>query len=193
MMKFLVAISLLAAVFSLTEAQNPCDMNAQIAFVLSLEDPESCGANLARVEPPVPNTPESRANLTAALDVICNEECAGAVSDWLLGPECSTDPNSTFINYFAGRSLEIFCQPVENADISRCRFTLDVMNESLVSDDLFSCSQFANTSMCPSTCASALQSLSQGIGCCYQSIFNNTMILAGLVQNMAIDRIGEAF
>lgn len=185
---YLLCISIqffLSALYLVTaqeNAMNPCDRTGQIIFISGLENGQECNTNFG----PAQIMPSTPAGMTA-LDDICTTDCAGAVADWLQGPQCNTsNMNFNLENVFDGRFLELWCQPVEDADISRCRFALDLIDPTLVNNsDIFSCLEFTGNE-CPGNCAAGLNLLANGIGCCYQSIYNTTDILRALVAIMGI-------
>ena len=173
MLKLAVSILVLFLAGAIGQTtENPCNEAALIGFVVGLGDLQ-CGLDFQALQtPPVP---------MAALDGICTAECAGAVVDYLRAPPCSNTGNEsiTLANEITARFLELFCQPVENADISRCIYALDatIFNNS----DILTCLAFSpQMPVCSPTCTTALQRVSDGIGCCYQSIYNNSLILESL-------------
>lgn len=139
-------------------------------FVAGLNDVQ-CGLGFLAAN----NTPTGTAGL-AALDTICTANCAGAVSNYVLGPPCNSPLQSG--------ALRFWCLPVENANITRCRFALDLIDPTIFNNtDVISCLWAMPEAMppsCPSTCAAGLSRIAQGIGCCFQSIWNNTMYIQAL-------------
>ncbi len=181
-------LSILAALCLATvRGQNPCDRAAQTSFVLGLNGGLTCGLNFQAAEA-TPTTPEEEMALDNALNGICTAECAGAVASWFLGSPCSdTDVNSTLENYSAALFLQLWCQPADNAAISRCRFALDAIDVSVINNtDIESCAAFATMQVCLPTCTSGLQRLSSELGCCYQGIYNNSQVLGALSAMMSI-------
>lgn len=179
---FLTALCLATAQ---EDATNPCDRAAQIEFISSLENGRDCGRNFGAAQ----FMPSS----VAALDNLCTTDCAGAIADYLRGPQCtsSSNPNFNLENVGNARFLEIWCQPVDDAVISRCRFALDQIDPTLITNtDIFSCLEFAG-SECPGNCTAGLNRLADGIGCCYQSIYNSTDILGALF--MGITELFDLF
>ena len=63
---------------------------------------------------------------------------------------------------------------------THCRYAVaDILDGTLL-DQLFSCYNITPNSSCPSDCKNGLLILKALIGCCYQSIYNNTLYFTEL-------------
>ena len=106
-----------------------------------------------------------------ALDTICTTSCAGALVEYLERPTSCNDSGTA-------DSIKIWCQPADGGSIPRCRFAFDQVDPTVLNNDnLGTCAAFAFTRICPSTCATALRNISTIMGCCYQNIYNNSLVL----------------
>lgn len=173
----LVAVISLLAALSPTLAQEieECDREG---FVLGLGLP--CALNFLAAN----STPTTEAGMQA-LDVICTAECAGATAAYLAAPPCN--------NTLEAFGLGIWCCPVENAAISRCRYALPELLDPTILLNAGACAAFAvDPSTCPANCSSALTDLSEEIGCCFQKLFNvsaEEIQLAGIIDQNAANLI----
>lgn len=108
----------------------------------------------------------------SALNEVCCESCAGAYADWLR-VECA-DP-------FAARMVEGMCIFTANTASAgpRCRFAFPDAVADLRGSfaRVFSCVVGESPGTCPIGCKSAMTALIDDIGCCYPSLYNNTMFL----------------
>lgn len=171
------AAFLLVLFVAAVQGQNPCDEAGVMSYV-SMNLDIACSLSLFSSRP-TPTTPAQM----AALDASCSTTCAGALANYFRGPPCSTTGN---VNYTATNALgatifELFCQPVQGADITRCRYALDAIDPTIFNNtNLQACGGFLQLGTCPPGCADGLRGISQGIGCCYQSIYNDSNILEAL-------------
>ena len=125
------------------------------------------------------------------LDRACTAGCAGAYAGWLRG-QCG-DP-------FTARMLEGMC--VFTADTAtagqRCRFAFPDAIENLRGEfeAIMACGIGMSDSSCLHACDAAMNSLIDRIGCCYQSLYNNTEFLHWLINDMsvveAVEHLGRA-
>lgn len=105
-----------------------------------------------------------------ALDVICTPDCIQPLAEYT---------NSTCGDPVTSLESELFCLHSDGTVGNRCYFTLSggLENFNTFNAVRMSCLSFsASAPSCPSGCANALRSLSSQFGCCYQSIFNDTLI-----------------
>ena len=108
----------------------------------------------------------------AALNTICTESCAGKLADWLLN-DCSSTFNSTSLYYLC-------LQTGSSATVGRyCQYSIpplfDAAGEILA---LFqTCATVIQQHLCTDQCAMQLQNFANQLGCCYQSLYNNTEFL----------------
>lgn len=113
-----------------------------------------------------------------AFDANCKEECKMPIVEYI--NETCNDPVAS-LNY------ELSCLESDGSLGSRCHFSL-VQNLSSFDAFRVTCLIFsASNPDCPSGCADALTSLSSQFGCCYQSIFNSTLIQHSFLVDGRID------
>ena len=187
-----VILYLLAAIIPLCLADHPelCSSERQAQFIEgSLTD--ECASVLQRLKyrfpPPQPPPPTATSSprptlfvpSTSDLDTACQESCSGAYSAWLR--DTCEDP-------LTARSVDAMCvSTVETAQLgSRCRHAFpDAFNGRALFFGVFSLCDFdpstgncgsgersssANlTKICP-----AFQNITDTLGCCYQSLYNDT-------------------
>ena len=141
-----------------------CVFGDQVAFIESLPN-ATCGPSLGTVfDPPTNNSMALR----RALANVCNNECGGVYSSFL---------KSTCNDQLGAESLRIYCTPTNGSATvgNYCRFAVgDILNTSFL-DDLSLCGNSSLDSPCSSGCRATLLRLKRQVGCCYQSIYNNTM------------------
>ena len=101
-------------------------------------------------------------------DNLCTRECVGSFSDFL---------SNTCRDEFSGLVTKSACLKSNGSLSNRCSYSFSFPSSPDGSDAAV-CFSEGNT--CPPGCASFLQRLSSDIGCCYQSIFNNSIILDAL-------------
>ena len=161
-----------AAFFSfLGTSAAQCTLQQQITYISALPNPSTCGPSFLAAE----NTPSGSEGIQA-LDVICTTSCAGAFTDWLEMPTPCNDS-------VAANAIRIWCQPADGGSIPRCRFAFDQLDPTVLNNtNLDTCATFMGTGICPPTCTTALSNISTIMGCCYQGIYNNSMVL-DILQN----------
>ena len=124
----------------------------------------------------------------AALDTICTENCAGKLANWLLN-DCSSKFNSTSLYYLCLRTGG-------SARVGRyCQYSIppwfDADGEILT---LFqTCENVIQQGQCTDQCAMQLQNFANQLGCCYQSLYNNTEFVQGAadIGELASQDVGE--
>ena len=99
-------------------------------------------------------------------DVFCTSECGGSVSDF---------QSATCRNEFFSTLTQEVCLKTDGSLGDHCFFSLPPAADQLFADAAVCVAPFANN--CPSGCASALQTLSSNLGCCFQNIYNNSQSL----------------
>lgn len=124
--------------------------------------PESCQESLFTIV----NSTALSPGLDNVLDVFCTQECGGTIAS-SLRTHCSD-------NYFTN-GFYYFCLGTNNSAIvgSRCRYAFPPQYN--LTSYLIKCvSAAAETTSCPEGCSQVLEMISADIGCCYNSIYNNT-------------------
>ena len=104
------------------------------------------------------------------LDAICTDECAGKLANWL-ERECGGTLNATSLYYSCLQTSGI-------ASVGRyCRYAIPpVFNTDAEIFNVFiACTNVFSTGQCTDQCALVLTSFSQKLGCCYQSLYNNSV------------------
>ena len=181
--------ALLCAAVPHCEATHDCSQEDKTDFMSRVLTSE-CVNGLNSLEmtslSPAPNSLE-----LSALDftTVCQASCGGAYSTWL---------KSTCGDLFASRVIETMCLFTEDTALvgPRCRYAFpdavpDIRN---LFEDVFSCSQQAVASACPELCRVAMANLIEHVGCCYQSLYNNTEYIHSLQDRGFINStVAEAF
>ena len=155
--------------FPVTLPPAVCSLDNWVAFISQLPNGIECGPNIATVF----SSPADVTIVTHALDIVCNATCGGAL-DQYLRTTCN-DPQSSEL-------LQLYCTPTfGGATVGpRCRLaSADLLKPSTISD-LQSCNDTSGRA-CSSTCREALINLKSQLGCCYQSMYNNSVLLNVLV------------
>ena len=171
MMRTVVCISVcFLALLTLATAQSStgtCSATDQTRYVtqeLSL----SCGINLGTAN----SSMDSNA-VDAALDVVCTDECGGELSEWLLN-QCSDTIGAAGLYYWCLNTNG-------TAAFSRCRFASQPFFNAMSSlGGTAPCFIANETNPCPMGCDLALMGITN-LGCCYQSLYNNTAYLQGIL------------
>ena len=103
------------------------------------------------------------------LDTICQLSCAGAYSNWLRN-DCK-DPHSS-------RMIEATCiYTAGTTNIGdRCRSAFPDAFDGIrnMFNEVFTCGLRDMPGSCPLKCHAAMSNLISTLGCCYQSLYNNT-------------------
>lgn len=159
---FLVMVTLVTA----QSSTGTCTANDQTAYVVQ-QLTLSCGFSLQTVN----SSLDSNA-VDAALNVVCTDECGGELSEWLLN-QC----NDTI----GAAGLYDWCLNTDGtAAFSRCRYALPPFFDAMSSlGGAAACLAANETNPCPDGCDVVLMSLA-GLGCCYQSLYNNTDYLQSI-------------
>lgn len=143
----------------------------QLAYV-SQELPASCAINLGIVNSNT--TVDIQDVLDGALNVVCSENCGGELSNWLLN-ECNDAPGAAGLFYWC-----LYTDGTAGNN-SRCRYATPPYFDAMASlGGAAPCFAANVTDPCPSGCAMALTGLAE-LGCCYQSLYNNTDYLQGIL------------
>jgi hypothetical protein len=131
--------------------------------LLSGSLPDNCPESLFTIV----NSTALSPGLDDVLDVFCTQECGGTIAS-ALRTHCSD-------NYFTN-GFYYFCLGTEynSATIgSRCRYAFPPQYN--LTSYLIQCVSVATEiSSCPEGCSQVLEMISADIGCCYNSIYNNT-------------------
>ena len=157
------------ALASAQSSTGTCTAAEQMEYVAS-ELPTSCGLQLGVASS---NVSVDSNTLNAALDVVCTEDCGGDLSNWLLS-QCDDRPGAEGLYYWC-------LNTAGSANFSRCRSALPPYFDTMSSlGGAAPCFAANETNPCPTGCDSALMGLAS-LGCCYQSLYNNSAYLQGLV------------
>ena len=130
--------------------------------VLPSDLPESCQESLFTVV----NSTALSPNLDNALDVFCTQDCGGTIAS-SIRTRCS---DTYYTNGFY-----YFCLGTNNSTTvgSRCRYALPPQY-NLTAYITRCVSAATDATSCPEGCSNVLKKISMDIGCCYNSIYNNT-------------------
>ena len=142
-----------------------CSLDNWVAFIPQIPNAIECGPDIAAVFSP----PTNSTLLTQALDQVCSAKCGG-VLDHYLRTTCN-DPSSS-------KLFQTYCTPTNKVATasSRCRFASpDILKTNILSS-LHSCSATSGRT-CSCECREALVNLKSEVGCCYQSMYNNSLLL----------------
>ena len=176
MMRVVAGIScfftVLVAYVTAQSTTGTCTAADQLAYV-SQQLPASCGINLGIVNSNT--TADAQSVLDGALDVACSENCGGELSNWLLN-QCNDSAGAAGLFYW--------CLNTDGTagNNSRCRYATPPYFDAMASLGGAVPCFVANATdhPCPSGCAMALMGLAE-LGCCYQSLYNNTDYLQGIL------------
>ena len=174
MLKVYAALVLSSFVVTLVSCQSNAsnctstDVNTYIVHNL----PPNCASNLDNALNANISSPEK----DELLAITCTENCFGRLANWLLG-QCG--------HSFSATSLYLFCLQTSNtASVGRyCQYAIPpLFNAGLEFGNVHeACVNAISLGMCTDGCANQLQSFANQLGCCYQSIYNNTMFLRDAV------------
>lgn len=164
--------SLVVVIGMLTEASCSCSRQEKMDYVHNNLEPE-CRNVVALVA--LDKDPELN-GLDFAL--ACTSSCLGKYTSWLLAG-C----NDTFAAHLA----QVAC--LESTDvrtnaISRCRQFFPDVAHDLVFVDTNPCGPFLSSDRinCVSGCSVPLNNLINTIGCCFQSIYNDSSVITSLAE-----------
>lgn len=106
------------------------------------------------------------------LEEVCSEGCGGAFAEFY-DETCQAAAASTYLRAYCYRSpnaeVGSYCRQAVGAQFENAPFFVEVGARCLI--------PFDPADGCPVGCAEALQELSSQLGCCYQTIYNDTTIL----------------
>lgn len=143
-------------------------------------DAQCVGNLVAAVISPAVVSPTGDAVLAAA----CTPSCAGRLANWLLR-ECSAVYNSTY--------LYTICLRTRGTVGSYCRYSIQPWYDSDGGiEAVFTACSNVTGGTCSNNCASQLQKFANQLGCCYQSIYNNTDYIQESV-NIGVVTGGDQF
>ena len=110
------------------------------------------------------NSPTAR----AAWDVICTDICGERIANYL---------NETCFDLIGSTFTKVSCLQTEGTFGDHCHFSFfDVYNAQMIRAVL-ACQDFLSDNMtCPTTCGELIRSISEEAGCCFQSIYNSSVI-----------------
>ena len=131
-----------------------------------------CGRSIATV---FSLFPSDLVTLSLALTNVCTKVCGEMYANFL----------EIFCNdKFTANSLRVSCTPTHGSAAmgDYCRFALADILDISVLDALFSCYNFTMEVLCVEDCRAALLDLKTQVGCCYQSIYNNTLYFSHLYE-----------
>ena len=139
--------------------------------LLPNELPESCQDSLFTIV----NSTAVSPNLDPALDVFCTQECGGKIATSI-----HTQCNDAYFS----NGLYYFCLGTNNTATvgSRCRYALPPQY-NLTNYITLCVSAVTEVTSCPEGCATVLEMISMDIGCCYNSIYNNTAYFPVLTED----------
>ena len=160
-----VCFSVMVTLVTAQSSTGTCTDSEQFAYVLQ-QLPSSCGPNLQIVNSN--STVESSA-IDTALNVVCTDECGGELSEWLLN-QCNDGPGAAGLYYWC-------LNTGGTAVFSRCRSATPPYFDAMSSlGGAAPCFAANETNPCPDGCNAVLMGLA-ALGCCYQSLYNNTAYL----------------
>ena len=152
-----------------------CAQSNWTTFLSTLPNAASCGSNILTVLQFRLSGVDNEV-LTSALTNVCNAECGGVFANYL-----KTSCNDSFT---AGL-LEHYCTYTNGTSTlgSYCRSTaLDVFNKTLLRG-LFLCHPIIPGVLCSPICKQLLLEVKSWVGCCYQSLYNNSALLDNLLSS----------
>ena len=178
---------LLSISLTLVAAQNPtveqvaCSLSDRMEFTNSNLNTE-CRDSLVSLRYEVNRQDESQPFVPSLsdLDTVCQEDCAGVYTTWLR--DTCDDP-------YQARMLEAMCvYTAETTDIGeRCRFTfpdaVDDINGYF--NAVFFCGLGVSPDSCQPGCRTSMNALINLLGCCYNSLYNNTLFI-GYLQKIGL-------
>ena len=131
--------------------------------VLSLV-PLSCAMSYGSAFTGDINSPTAR----AAWDMICTDVCGEKIANY---------QNETCFDLIGSTVAKVSCLQTEGTLGDRCRYSfLDVYGTQVIGAAL-ACQDFLSDNMtCPTTCGGLIRSISEETGCCFQSIYNSSVI-----------------
>jgi hypothetical protein len=164
-----------------------CSLDNWVGFISQLPNGIERGPNVATIF-----SPPRLANQTVlalALDNVCIASCGGVLNQYLT-TTCN-DPSSSQL-------LELYCTPTLGGAAAgpRCRFASDdITNISTIVGTIIricNMSSTANAHTCTAECREALVNLKSEFGCCFQSMYNNSLLLqtlsnAGFITAKAVE------
>lgn len=165
-----------------------CSLDNWVGFISQLPNAIECGPNLATIFSPP--QPANHTVLAQSLDTVCIARCGGVLNQYL-ATTCN-DPSSSLL-------LELYCTPILGGAAAgpQCRFASpDISNISTVIDDVVrSCNiTTASAHTCTAECREGLINLKSELGCCYQSMYNDSLLIktlsdAGFLTEKAVKTI----
>lgn len=164
-----------------------CSLDNWVGFISQLPNAIECGPNVATIfSPPRP----ANQTLAQALDTVCIESCGGVLNQYLA---------TTCNDLSSSQLLKLYCTPtLGGAAVGpRCRFASPDINNisTIIGNVIQSCNiTTANARTCTAECREALVNLKSELGCCYQSMYNNSLLLktlsdAGFITAKAVETI----
>ena len=170
---FLFIQFVLCAAFRLTAADHieGCSLKERVEYISKNLSPE-CTSSLSALQQDRHGGREEQTSFvpaTSDLDAVCQQSCGGLYSIWLQN-ECR-DP-------YSSRMVEVMCVfTAGTTNIGqRCRSAFPDAIDGLhnIFSEVLTCGLGSDPNSCSPRCLTAMTTLISTLGCCYQSLYNNT-------------------
>lgn len=149
-----------------TPIMGQCDLYDQRAYLLTLANGAPCG-NAIGIAFGLPHNNLNSTTLQASIDYLCTSECGNIYTNYLEGA-CK--------DKLGAESMKVYCTPTSGTAAvgSYCYFAANhALHPSLLTT-LMPCDSYSDEIPCSDECKNALLNVKSRIGCCYQTLYNNT-------------------
>jgi hypothetical protein len=151
--------------FTLPPTPMKCSLPDQRVYILTIPDGITCGnaIGIAYSSP----TNDSKL-LSDAVDDLCTNKCGGLYTNY---------QENACKDELGAESVRVFCSPTSGTATvgSFCYYaTGNILYPSLLTS-LLPCYSYSNKAPCSSECRKVLLEMKSRIGCCYQTVYNNTV------------------
>lgn len=131
-----------------------------------------------QLPPPNQNNPTLVHPSTSSLAEVCQQSCGGVYSNWL---------NTSCGDRYTSRMVQATCLYTAYTSTvgTRCRHAFpDAVDVRSIFVEFFNkcvpVSSYTQAGVCPDNCRPALTNIIDKLGCCYQSLYNNTDFVTSL-------------
>lgn len=184
--------------YSFADHTEGCSLQKRAQYISSTLSQECTSSLIAlqyHVQPTGRATPDLFVPATSDLDAVCQLSCGGIYSTWLRN-DCEDPYSSRMVE-----AMCIFTSGTTNIG-KRCRSAFPDAFDDIrsVFSEVLTCGLGNSLNFCPLQCRTAMNNLIGILGCCYQSLYNNTdfilhLLDIGLInatQVMSLEYLGKA-
>ena len=151
--------------FTLPPTPMQCSLPDQRAYLLTIPNGVACGNAIGIAYLPPKNDSKL---LSDSVEYLCTNDCGGVYTNY---------QESVCNDELGAESVRVFCSPTSGtATVGPfCYYAAGEMLQPSLLASLSPCYNYCDEIPCSDECRNALLEIKSRIGCCYQTVYNNTM------------------